>query len=311
MSLVRSILLPIFLLLGSVFTRADESSTSNLFAALELRGMTQSIFAKDITSAWRMVRAGQSPEQEQLWRMMTHGQMPPDFGAPFYTRGDVLTVGGESYLVAYRPQPERDPEKLRRQQRRAQMRQQRGETPDTRLEENAVLVLSLLNLKSTGNLTDIHGFDPSRDILTDAEKAKNKVQFDREDSQSNLKQIALATLQYVQDYDEMLPPMRAAKNAEQMIIVNGKYTPVQVMLFPYARTTDIFLQPSTGRPYLPNWRISRKNLSDLNNTAQIILFYEDAPDVEGMRNVAFLDGHVQAVDEEKWKRIAQANKLPP
>ena len=298
----------------------NNSKTANLFDALDLRGIAQNLRGKDLTAAWRMMRAGTSPEQMQLWQMMTHNQTPPDFDALFYTRGDVIQVGGESYLVVYRAESERDPQKIQRRQTRAQMRTSRGEAPDTRIEESTSLVLSLLNLKVAGNLSEIRAFDPARDLLTDAAKLKNKVRDTREDSQMNLKQMALALKQYVQDYDEKLPPMRAAQSAAQVRAFgtgSGNWnnitaqTPVQLRLLPYARNVQIFLHPGTGRPYLPNWRISRMNESQIENPAQTILFYEDAPDSENKRNVAFEDGHVEAVDEVKWKRIAKAGKLPP
>jgi hypothetical protein len=311
----------------SHFARAEDpknSKTANLFAALDVRGIPQNLRGKDLTAAWRMMRATGSSsalESARLLQMLTHSDSSVvTENVVFYTRGDVISVGSESYLAAYRVEAERDPQKLQRQQRRAQLRATRNEAPDTRIEENASLVLSLLNLKAAGNLTDIRAFDPERDLLTEAAKLKNKVLDAREDSQMNLKQMALALKQYVQDYDEFLPPMRAAQSAEQIRAFgrNGAnwntinaQTPVQIRLYPYARSVDIFLHPGTGRPYLPNWRISRMSESQIENPAQTVLFYEDAPDSQGKRNVAFEDGHVEAVDEEKWKRLAKAAKLPP
>jgi prepilin-type processing-associated H-X9-DG protein len=81
------------------------------------------------------------------------------------------------------------------------------------------------------------------------------------------------------------------------------------MLYPYVRNTQIFLHPKTGRPYLPNYKVSRFYLGAIENPAATFAFFEDAPDVEGKRNVAFADGHVKAFAEAEFQRMRKAQGI--
>jgi len=47
----------------------------------------------------------------------------------------------------------------------------------------------------------------------------------------------------------------------------------------------------------------------IDNPAAIILFYEDAPDANGMRNVAYADGHVAAISEAEFQRERKAQGI--
>ena len=118
-------------------------------------------------------------------------------------------------------------------------------------------------------------------------------------SQANLKQIGLAMMQYSQDWDDTYPPMIAARSANDIppppppgsySNCSNENATVQDRLAPYTKDSQIFLQPVTGRPYLPNYKVSRKPASQFKNPSQTFLFYEDAPNLAGTRNVVYADG---------------------
>lgn len=302
---------------GAVRAQETNDATQNIFAALDSRNIPSQLHGKDLTAAWRVMRADAAANQTVL--LITETGSQSNSSSPwddfYYTRGDVLPVGGQVFLIAYRAQPPADPAERQRQLQYLHMLQNDSNASAVQsrrlpLEENTPLVLSLVALGHGVSLRDIRAFDPAKDLLTAAEKAKRETKVDRAISQTNLKQVALALMQYVQDYDEKLPPMRAAKSTTQITSGMSYYTtatsPVQFMLVPYTRNPLIFLHPKTRRPYLPNYKISRRTLAGIDNPATTIAFYEDAPDAEGVRNVMFLDGHVKAFFESEFQRLRKA-----
>ena len=62
----------------------------------------------------------------------------------------------------------------------------------------------------------------------------------RSSCQSNLKQIGLGVIQYAQDYDEIMPPVRNQST--------GGNTPWHFLVQPYLKSTQIFRCPSTRSP---------------------------------------------------------------
>lgn len=132
-------------------------------------------------------------------------------------------------------------------------------------------------------------------------------------SQSNLKQVALGIFMYTQDYDEKYPPMVAARTAKNIREVPSSQITARSSVFtrlqPYLKSTQICLQPSTHHPYIPNYKISRHSTNHVKHPASTFLFYEDAPDDAGMRNVAYADGHVKAITEAEFQRERKAQGI--
>ncbi len=118
-------------------------------------------------------------------------------------------------------------------------------------------------------------------------------------SKSNLKILGLAVMQYTQDYDEKLPPLKSPTKAEEV-------------LYPYARTRSIFRHPTTKERYVWNITLSGENIGQYvgdimadetqSKAAQIPLVFEMRPAPNGKRNVAFLDGHVTELTEAQWRQ---------
>jgi len=322
-----------FLLAASLFgvlAQADETvaqnapakvSGGNAFAVLFDQGIASSLRLKDLTRQWRVMRLAGAPEEIALLQAMSgNGGSVSPWDNLYYTRGDVISVGAQMYLVAYRIVPPASLQERRLLQQFVEAWQNEDDdggsamlkmdTPP--LDENTALALSLVVIGKGTNLNDIRAFDPAKDVMTGKDKASRKIKVERRISQTNLKQVALGMMQFLQDWDEALPPMRAARKAADWANASGERSsnsPVQAMLMPYLRSSEVFLHPGTGRPYLPNYKISRKHLSQIENPAQIFLFFEDAPDAEGKRSVAFLDGHVKAFPEAEFQKMRKAQGI--
>lgn len=103
--------------------------------------------------------------------------------------------------------------------------------------------------------------------------------------QSNLKQLALAAMQYAQDYDEIYPS-----------------ADFETELQPYLYSETVFECPAGGG-YAINPDIVRKPLRDVANPAETTLFFEtedgSTPSFphQGSMNIAWADGHVTEVEE--------------
>ena len=101
----------------------------------------------------------------------------------------------------------------------------------------------------------------------------------REQLMSQAKQIGLALLMYVQDYDEIFPP------ADQDFAS---------LLTPYTRDASIFQNPETGVSFV--YLLDTTPLSQIENPAATLVGYFEAP---GGRVVVYADGHVKWVPDRK------------
>ncbi len=214
----------------------------------------------------------------------------------YYTQGRMVSVAGETYLVAYRRRAKPlDVTALMRPNGQNDMPKPDPLTPDT------VLSLSLLNLRVAGSLNDIRAFDIQQEMLAVQQTAISadaaSTQHNSLSSVSNLKQVSLGLLQYVQDYDENLPPMKDAATVKKAI-------------YPYVKSDQIFIQPDTKRPYKPNSSLSGRSLATFSAPATMVTFYEDAADQDNTRAVAFLDGHVVRIPEAQWPSLKRASHVP-
>ena len=97
---------------------------------------------------------------------------------------------------------------------------------------------------------------------------------------SNLKQINLGLLMYVQDYDEVLPPTKSMAK-------------MQTLLNPYIKNNSIFACPATGTAYKVNPALSGKKMVTIKAPATTVTFYDAKPHADGRYRVGYLDGHVK------------------
>jgi prepilin-type processing-associated H-X9-DG protein len=297
---------------------AQSNPPKNLYEALAAQSVRTTIHAAEMTTDWHVIAPGRMSFLSRL------SFTDPDnkYNGFFYTTGKLISFDGHQYLVAYRLLTPSDPDQRDaldfyndKERRQSSPRQ----TPI--LLENSQLALALLAFNQPFSLDEIQKFDPAADVV----KAPSKAEMEREMSQANLKQIGLAMMMYLQDYDEVYPPMIAARSADEIGYSSfdvppppppGSYNDcsnenatVQDRLTPYTKDSHIFLQPVTGRPYLPNYKVSRKPMSRFKNPSQTFLFYEDARNLAGTRNVVYADGHVQELSEAEFQRERKAQDI--
>lgn len=107
---------------------------------------------------------------------------------------------------------------------------------------------------------------------------------------ANVRQLAAAVIMYIQDHKSLLP---ALDDADKL----------KADLLPYAGNEKIFLKPADAEPYQGNPMLAGKNTADYKTPAEIVMLFEVTPDADGKRVVAFLDGHVDVVDEHGWSAL--------
>ena len=93
--------------------------------------------------------------------------------------------------------------------------------------------------------------------------------------QSNLKQIGLGLLQYLQDYDERLPP---ASN-------------VQDRIYPYIKNADVFSLADSNFTYRGN---SKMTTGNIEAPSKLVIGEMDTPCAH---NYLYLDGSVKSIDK--------------
>lgn len=255
------------------------SPPADFGSALSGTGHPLTLRVGDLDTSWRRVFIGKPLDTS----IFLFGQSRDAFSAasnPYYTRGQTETVGGETFLIAYHYAPPPADASGEPQPPPVQ-------TPDT------TLTLSLINVRQISSLDGVQVV--SAQTQAQAQQAQNAA-YDAQ-SQSSLKQIGLAMLQYEQDDDEKLPPMHSAAATEKAI-------------YPYVKSKAVFQQPQTHEPYLPNTSLSGRSLASFDNPSTMVLYYEASPAPDGTRGVLFFDGHAKRFPEAEWPALKAASHVP-
>jgi hypothetical protein len=238
---------------------------------------------KDLEGRWYKVDVGNpSASGDMLMSIYAASKGRPARGNRYFTQGSTARIGNAQYLVAYRlPGQDPDPAEILGGEF-GMARKESGPpaeiTPDTELR------LTLLNLQMVSSIGDIEPYDMKVEM-----EAANKLraQLSRTTSVSNLKQVSLGILMYVQDYDEIYPPLRDAKQTKELVM-------------PYIKNEQVFLDPATKQPYGMNLDLSYRAQAEIERPAETVVLFETSPGPDGMRAVAFGDGHVKRIPESEW-----------
>lgn len=212
-----------------------------------------------------------------------------------YTRGDTVTVDGESFLIAYRLVTKPlDMTALMRGGGPNAMPAPEKPTPDSPLS------LSLVHLRNVEGLSGIRPFDLEAE-LTGGDTSDAAVEEAREAAAKarglqNLRQIGLALIAYAQDGDKTLPAMKDAETTRKA-------------LEPYCKAKNVFTSPDTKELYVPNASLSGKKLADITGRENIVAYYDSQP-INGSRGVVFLDGHTERVSDDKWTALKKSSQIP-
>lgn len=102
---------------------------------------------------------------------------------------------------------------------------------------------------------------------------------------------------YSADYDDQMPYVQSTKGAYEV-------------LMPYFKSMDIVksMNPNGAR-FLLNMAIAGTSMSTIEMPAETVLFYEDKEWPDGVRAVAFCDGHIKLVKPEDWDRYKASLNL--
>jgi len=245
-----------------------------------------SLKLKELNSTWRRFALVETGGMAGLFGLAT------TVGGGYYTKGDTVTVAGETFLLAYRQQGAQISlyQMVASGPGGVQMEELTAESPVT---------LSLLNLRNLAGMNDIRLFDLKQEL---AEYKKASEQAAATASQmgggqsDNLQQLAIAVQMYIADFDA-LPPLGDAEAVTQALVE-------------YVSDESVFTDPDTGEAYAVNSSLSGKSLSEIEDPAQMVVLYQAEPGNGGKRGVAFLDGHVQRVSDSQWEKLKAGSGIP-
>jgi hypothetical protein len=114
----------------------------------------------------------------------------------------------------------------------------------------------------------------------------------RTKSMNNLKQLGMAMMMYMNDYDGVAPYAQQTKSC-------------LYVLLPYVKSSDIFSPPRAESRYLVNTKLGGVNERDVLEPARVPLFWEEMPYDDGSRVVGFYDGHVAVIPADEWPGIQE------
>ena len=252
--------------------------------------MPLTLTLKDLDSSWRRLGASGGQEPGGIYAAM--------YGAPsvaYYSKGQTVTASGETYLVAYTLQAKRPSYAV-------MMVGHGGVGQPEALTAASLVGLSLLNVRTMGNLTDIRPFNRDAEIAAYAKSyeelaaAMGTSGEEGTPAASNLKNVAMAVQMFMTDYDK-LPPMKTPEEFRSA-------------LEEYVQNDDAFKDAETGEYWAVNSSISEKSVSDIKDPAKTVVAYQAAPGRDGKRWVAFADGHVQGVTEDQWTDLKAGSGIP-
>ena len=253
---------------------------------------------QDLDENWRRITVssgGDSLNAATLYRAMLTGSGSFSPGV-YYTKGQTVLIGNETYLVAYRAQPKQVVDA------QVMALAMRGNSPPETEKATAQtpLCLALLNLRTTGSFNDIRAFNLDAE-LTGSEAApgtedERRAKEAGEASLKNLRKLGTAVMTYERER-KVLPLLTDAKTAQEELIL-------------YVSQKDVFLQPDTRKPYQANAALSGHKLAEFARPERVAVFYEAAAGADNARGVLFLDGHADRIAEQQWKRIKQDSQLP-
>ena len=257
---------------------------------------------KDIDGDWRVFSAPDAVGNQTLVNLYALSGNIIGLNSSF-TKGDEVTLGSETFIVAYRPRV-----KLPSMAALSSSALDPHAFDSMKLTENSVMSLSLINLRTTGAISDIRPFDMKEFLAQNEEGSPQGVKTapiepgsTSDDantvvSLSNLRQLGAGLSMYAQDYDEVLPPMKSAAKFKEVVT-------------PYVKNEKVFINPVTRTPYAMNEILSQHKLAHILKPAEMAVIYEAEPAPDGTRGVCFLDGHVLRVDDAEWTLVKKRSKI--
>ena len=291
-------------LAAAAIVPAQAQTDTKVGEAVTLQALTSGTYPltlklKEMNANWRRISIAVQGENNPM-AIFGLGGVANDV---YYTDNQIVRLGNESFIVAYRETPQAvDFQAMMRGQTAAK-------APET-LSPETVLTLAFLNLRSVSSLKNIAAFDLKTEIArrnTEIEDTRQKMaqmpgapdqaQAAASVSLSNLKQLGLGIMQYAQDHDQTFPPLEDAAAMKKAIM-------------PYVKSESLFVHPNSKEAYQPNASLSGKKMTSLAEPATRVLGFEASPDANGRRAVLYADGHVKRIAESDWPDIKKASQVP-
>ena len=282
-------------LLAAGLAGAAAAQTMTLQEALSGKTIPLTMKLSSLDDTWRRMSPGSGADLANPLAMIYGARLGAMSASVSYTKGQTVTIGSETFLVAYAPQSRAlDVAKLNALMRSGQPAEPEKPTAQT------TLSLSLLNLRTAGSFTDIRPFNLEFELTGNeaaaATEDDKRTQELSDASAKNLRKLGAAVNTYIGER-KVLPLLTNVRTAEQELVL-------------YAGSKDVFLQPRSKKPYQPNPALSGRKLAEFDKADKVVLFYEETTAADGTRNVLFLDGHVDRLIEQQWQRLKETMSPP-
>lgn len=296
------------MLLAPYVAMAGQQSRIDLKKLLELK---QSITVEELTDEFTAIKIGDESQAGAMMPYMLFGMMMDGnesdqieklrYIDARWSKGDVVVLGGKDFLVTYKTEA------------MEMMMAMSGEFDKA---VPPVFHLDLVNLDNIKTIAPVAGLTPERykelfaDVLGHISDVTNEASMSAMQSSalSSIKQLTIGMLMYATDYDDITPYAQAT-------------VAVKYVTLPYIKNDLIW---STGNPdgskFYFNMAIAGVSLTDVEEPARVVMFYESRAWPDGRRMVSFCDGHARMATEEEWqahkKTLAlkikkSAKPLPP
>jgi hypothetical protein len=206
-----------------------------------------------------------------------------------WTRGDKTTINGQTFLVTYKPEM---PGFL------MTMRSPSLTGGSVILELDLIKTDAIIEIQPSVGLTKESFLSDAKeagmtfaDNPTPAMMAVANSGDAQATTLSNIKQLALGTIMYENDYDDLMPLAQSTAQVANEIR-------------PYIKTEGVWktMNPNGGR-ILFNTNLSAVNSQSIAEPARTPMFFEQNAWPDGRRAVAYVDGHAKLEDEVTWQSL--------
>lgn len=277
------IVLPAFLLAATLNAPAQSQTSTDLTLRQLISGkaVPLALRVKDLNNSFARFRFT-GPSGDEAQRMMIRNMYGMNV-APnsiYFTKGDTIKMESVSYLIVYGPENRIDMEAVMRHDVAALQKPRKLRPRDK-------LLLSLLDLRNVGNISDLRPFDPEEDLENAADRNQAVV--------NTLRQLGQGILQWKHNRgQERLPRWTHLVTQE-----------LRGQMYPFVHDKRLWDHPSTGETFRLNPALAGVRLPDLTNRAQVYMVYEVTPAGDGTRGVLFANGRAERLGEARWNATRQ------
>lgn len=229
------------------------------------------IHVKDMDRQWlKLTVSPRLGGMDNLLALMINDGKPGAPAPPCFTRGQVLTIDGVSYLAIYSLPQDAQP---------------------ALLTAESMLTLSLLNMRTLTNMFDIRPFNLEQELREGMQVQQLAQEQRLRDSLTQIRQLATAVQMYSQDNAGKLPPMK-------------EYADFKAAIKQYLGGAEqLFINPLTGKPYQVNTALNGLNEAHIVEPTVTVALYEGEPGPDNKHGVGFMDGHSERVTKERLAEL--------